>query len=262
MNEKLLKEIALLKYSIIAPVVTETYATLTKIDHFREESNKKYTLSTGMPFLFSPMTAKGWYLKYQKEGFEGLMPKTRNDAGKPRSLKEDAISRINELKKQYPYITGTLVYQKLVEEGVINKCDTSLSSVLRYIRDNNLKTKQLSGIERRAFEMEFSNDMWQADSSSGPIITIDGKKHKTYMIAFIDDASRLIVGYGVFLNDNAVNMQLVFKQAVAKYGVPKRLFVDNGGPYKNDQLEMICASIGTVLIHSRIYSPESIKTVG
>ena len=257
MEGKIMKEIALLKYSIIAPVVTNTYTTNSKIEHFREEAQKKYTLSNGIPFQFAPFTAKGWYLKYMKKGFDGLLPKTRADLGKPRVLNQKVMDRIVELKKQYQHITGSLVYQKLIEEGTLYKTDSSLSTILRFIRDNNLKASQLNPTERKAFAMEFSNDMWQADSSHGPILTINGKKVKTYIIAFIDDASRMIVGCGIFLSDNAINMQAVFKKAIAKYGVPTRIFVDNGSPYKNNQLEMICASVGTVLIHSRAYSPES-----
>lgn len=258
MKDEYLKEIALLRFSIIAPVVNNTYMTKSKMEYFREAASKKYYLSNGKEFIFSPNTIKGWSLDYLHGGFDALFPKTRSDLGKPRSLNKAAIDHINELKQKFPHITGTLVYHKLIEEGIINKCDTSLSSVLRYIRDNNLKAKQLVGVERKAFEMEYANDCWQSDTSHGPIISIDGKKYKTYLIMFIDDASRLIVGSGFFLNDNAVNMQIVFKKAVAKYGIPKRLFVDNGGTYRNDQLSMICASIQTVLIHSKPYSPESI----
>ena len=95
------------------------------------------------------------------------------------------------------------------------------------------------------------------DTSHGPIITIDGKKVRTYLIQLIDDASRLIVGYQFFLRDNALNFQLVLKQAIKTYGIPKRLFVDNGTPYKNQQLSLICATIGIALIHAKSYSPES-----
>ena len=95
------------------------------------------------------------------------------------------------------------------------------------------------------------------DTSHGPIITIDGKKVQTYLIQLIDDASRLIVGFQFFLNDNALNFQLVLKQAIKIYGVPKRIFVDNGTPYKNQQLTLICATIGIDLIHAKAFSPES-----
>ena len=95
------------------------------------------------------------------------------------------------------------------------------------------------------------------DTSHGPIITIDGKKVQTYLIQLIDDASRLIVGFQFFLNDNALNFQLVLKQAIKIYGVPKRIFVDNGTPYKNLQFQTICAQIGSILIHAKPYSPQS-----
>ena len=42
----------------------------------------------------------------------------------------------------------------------------------------------------------------------------------------IDDHSRLLVGGGLFYNDNAYNFQKVFKQAVAAYGIPMKLYVD------------------------------------
>jgi hypothetical protein len=52
-------------------------------------------------------------------------------------------------------------------------------------------------------------------------------------------------------------MQKVLKTAIKTYGKPKRLFVDNGGPYANKQLSMICATLGIELIHAKPYSPES-----
>jgi putative transposase len=256
MKNELNKELALLRFSLIAPIVNNTYMNATKMDYYRETASKKYYLSNGKEIVFSPNTIKSWAYEYSHGGFDALFPKTRNDLGVSRSLSIDAIERIIEIKQQFPHITGTLVYEKLIEEGIIRKCDASLSSVLRYIKANNLKAKQLIGQERKAFEMEYANDMWQADTSHALTITISGKKYKTYLIMIIDDASRLIVGYGFFFNDNAVNMQIVLKQAIAKYGVPKRLFVDNGGAYRNDQLNMICASVQTVLIHSKPYTPQ------
>ena len=64
-----------------------------------------------------------------------------------------------------------------------------MATVLRYIRENNLKPKQLTGIVRKAYEMEYANDCWQSDTSNGPVITVNGKKKQTYLITFIDDAS-------------------------------------------------------------------------
>ena len=52
-------------------------------------------------------------------------------------------------------------------------------------------------------------------------------------------------------------MTVLLKDAIKPYGIPKRIFVDNGKPYKNMQLKSICASMGIALIHAKPYSPES-----
>jgi hypothetical protein len=166
------------------------------------------------------------------------------------------MQQIHEIKLTYPYITGTLVYQKLIEQGVLQESKASLTTVLRYIKANHLRRQEVAPTDRKAFEMERANDCWQADSSAGPVITVDGRKRKTWLICFLDDASRLVTHGGFFFNDNSVNVQIVFKKAVLKFGVPKRVYVDNGPGYINHQLQWICASLGVVLIHTKPYSPQ------
>lgn len=257
MENKEKQDIALFRFSLIAPLVNETYEAASKNHFYRDVASKSHTLPNGTTVKISSGTVKKWFLKYKNGGFDALIPKSRKDAFKPRNLNSDAIAKIHEIKAMYPYITGTLVYQKLIEEGYIKTSKTSLATVLRYIRENNLKRNQVAPTDRRAFEMEFANDCWQSDTSHGPVIKINGQKRQTYLITFIDDASRLILHGQFFFNDNAVNMQEVFKKAISKYGIPKRIFVDNGSTYKNDQLGLICASLGIVLIHTKAYSPES-----
>lgn len=257
MIDKNLQDIALFRFSLIASVVNETYESSSISQYFREIAAKTHTLPDGTPVRYSSGAIKKWYLDYKNKGFDALIPKTRKDLGKPRNLSLDTIKKIHVLKEHYPYITGTLVYTKLIEEGYIKASNTSKATVLRYIRENNLKRNQISPIDRKAYEMEFANDCWQSDTSHGPVIKVNSQKRQTYLITFLDDASRLILHGEFFFNDNAVNMQSVFKKSISKYGIAKRLFVDNGKTYKNDQLGLICASLGTELIHAKAYSPES-----
>jgi transposase InsO family protein len=257
MSNEELQKIALFRFSLIAPLVNNTYEALSKMEYFRNIASREHKLPDGTEVKLAASTLKKWYLKYMKLGIDGLMPKIRNDAGKPRVINEEAINKIHEIKEIFPYITGKMIYQKLVEEGYIKANNVSLASVHRYLRDNNLKRNQVSPSERKAFEMEFANDCWQADTSVGPKIVIDRIKVQTYLISILDDASRLIVHAQFFLRDNAVNMQEALKKAIAKHGVPKRLFVDNGSSYRNDQLNLICASLGITLIHARPYSSQS-----
>ena len=65
-------------------------------------------------------------------------------------------------------------------------------------------------------------------------------------------STRLIVGARFFYNDNAYNFQLVLKDAVARYGICNKLYLDNGSTYSNEQLSLICGALGIVKIHTPI----------
>lgn len=254
-NNELKNQIALFRFSVISPLVNNCNDSKSKMEFFRKASLKQYTLPNGKISTFSPLTIKTWYLNYLKGGFDSLVPKGRTDIGSSRALPIEAHSKIFELKAKFPHITGKAIYKKLIEEGVINAKDASISSIYRFLKSNELK--HIPNVERRAFEMEHANECWQCDTSHGPVINIDGKKTQTYLIQIIDDASRLIVGHQFFLNDNSYNLQIVLKQAVKTYGIPKKIFVDNGKPYQNIQFKVICANLGAILIFAKPYSPES-----
>lgn len=249
-------DIGLFRFSIIAPIINKTHGCSSISEYIRISASKTYEFN-GKKYNFSKSCIKNWYLSYKKKGFIALQTKTRSDKNTSRLLNYETITRIQELREQFPHITGTAIYNKLIEEGYIYMKDISLTTILRFLKNNNLKAGQICNIERRMFEMENVNDCWQADTSSGPYLRINGEKYKTYIIMFIDDKSRLIMGYDVFLNDTAINMQHVFKNAIKTYGKPKKLFVDNGGPYDNKQLALICASLGIELIHAKPYTPEA-----
>ena len=252
-KEEKFQQIALFRYSLIAPAVVGTFEAPSRAQYFRSIAARKHSGPDGRYVSVTPASLERWYYDYMKSGLPGITPKERIDHGRSRVLPGDAIEMIRGLKEDLPYITGKAIYTKLVEGGAINAADTSLSTVQRYIRNNGLKRPPVNALEMKAYEMEFANDCWQADTSQGPVIKISGRKHQTFLISFLDDASRLITHAQFYLNDNAINMQDSFKQAIAKFGVPKMLFVDNGKSYDNLQLQLICASIGIVLAHSRPY---------
>lgn len=255
-RDELKNTIALFRYGLISPVVNGTYEDKTQIDYFRRISQSKYDL-LGKKLTFSVGTIKKWYLLYRNLGYDGLIPKSRADLNTSRKLKQEVQNKIVEYKKTFPHISGTLIYRKLIEEGYINENEVSKSTILKFIREHYLLFSEVTKIDRRAFEMEFANDMWDADTSHGPYLTINNKKLKTYLIAIIDDASRLITNAKFYYEDNAINFQNTFKEALKKYGIPKRIFLDNGKTYKNEQLGIICANVGMALIYTKPYSPES-----
>lgn len=255
-DENLMKELALFRFSLIAPVISDTYREISKIEYFRVTAEKEYVLPNGKKARFSPLTIKKWYLNYKKGGLDALIPNNRIDLGHTRVLSDDACRQIAAYKQQFPYITGKKIYRKLIEEGYVKASDVSLNTIYRFLKNQHLTRDKMPPVECLSFEMEHANDCWQADTTVGPVIVVNGQKKQTFLIAFIDDASRVITHGEFFFHDNAVNMQTAFKKAILKYGIPKRIFVDNGCSYQNNQLQWICAEMGIVKIHAKPYRPQ------
>lgn len=89
----------------------------------------------------------------------------------------------------------------------------------------------------------------------GPYLRTGRAKRQTYLIAFIDDASRLITHAEFCWEQNFTAIRTVFKEAVLKRGVPKMLYTDNGKVYRAGQLAFLCASLGCILLHTQPFSP-------
>jgi transposase InsO family protein len=84
----------------------------------------------------------------------------------------------------------------------------------------------------------------------------DRRRHKTYLIALLDDATRLIP-YAAFTRSETVTAFLpVFERAILRRGIPKRLYVDNGSAYRARHLALVCAKLGVTLIHARPFAPQ------
>ena len=246
---------ALFKYSIIAPFINGTSNTKSVWSFCDQACKKEYSFK-GESYTFKSSTIRNWISKYKKQGYDDLIRKTRNDKTKPRVLDDDILARVNIIKNEYPKIRTTALYKILIDEGYFIDNEISLRTFERYVANCNFISLN-SEYERKAYTFEFSNDSWQCDTTSGPYILIKGQKYKTYIMVFIDDHSRLIVGARAFFNDNALNMQTLLKEAIKLYGIPKQLYADNGGPYSNKQLSIICARLGINLKNARAYDPQA-----
>ncbi len=249
------REYGMFRYSIIAGIDVGINPGLSKEEIYRKLAENTYTLPNGKKVKYTAATIKKWYLKYTAEGLHGLWPKQRIDLGKSRALTEGQMQRINELREKLPKISGQKIHETMVEEGSLRPSDASVDTVQRYLR---MTDQVFSGPskERLPFEFEHSNDCWQADTVEIPMLHVDGVKSKVYEITWIDDHSRKVVGGEPFFNDNAENALIVLKQAIKVCGVPARIMLDNGSPYRSNHLLEICAELGIKCIHCVPYEPQ------
>ena len=240
------------KLSLIAPVIHGLYPDASRHAYYRRITENPLTLPDGSVFQYSPKTISKWVSLYQNGGIDALMPQQRSDKGSTRVLPDTAIEEIYRLKEAFPRLNATQIHRHLIEEAFIPS-SVSVCAVQRFIKKHDLKAARNPNMrDRKAFEEDSFGNMWQADTCYLPYITENGQRRRVYCIMIIDDHSRLLVGGSLFYNDNAYNFQKVLKDAVAAYGIPLKLYVDNGCSYVGEQLSLICGSIGTVLLHTKV----------
>ena len=251
------QEIALMRYGAIAPLVSgldENYPSKTAF--YTEISNKGIVGPDGRVHHYAPATIEKWYLDYQNHGFDALVPKSKAETVRIRKLDDDLQERIRYFKTNYPRMSAAAIYRQLKTDGSIINGQVSESTICRFVNQLQNELRQTPNRDMRRYERPHINEVWCGDSSVGPRFTDkDGKKHRIYIIALIDDASRFITGVDIFYNDNFVNLMSVMKSAVSKYGRPKVLNFDNGKSYKNRQMELLAARIGTTLSYFQPYTP-------
>jgi transposase InsO family protein len=258
-EEKILKtinstplEIAHFRFGLIAPVIQGTFPDASAMAYYRRVTKEPIMRPDGSYYLFNPGTLQKWVVYYRKSGMDGLIPKSRIDKGISRRLDDAAIEELYRLREKFPKINATMIHSSLLRNGFITP-DVNVRSVQRFIKENDLKSARNINIkDRKAFEEPEFGCMWQADTCYLPFISENGKSRRTYLIMIIDDYSRMIVGGEIFYNDNAYNFQKVLKRAIETYGIPDKLYLDNGSSYSNEQLTLICDSIATLSLHTPV----------
>ena len=151
------RDISLFRFSIIAPIINNTHGFSTKKAYIDFITSKTHHYD-GKDYKLTSSCIYRWLNLYKKEGITALENKTRSDYKLSRKLTPNVVEKIKEIREQYPNITGTAMYKKMIKEQILNQKDITLNAFLRFIKNNNLKANQLTNIERRMFEMANAND--------------------------------------------------------------------------------------------------------
>jgi putative transposase len=261
MNEEQKKEVAVFRYGIIADFVGATRLDRGEQEELlRDKCARKWQIPYSGRTRLSRSTILRW-IRFYNEGngkLESLYPQERADQGRGRALDEETSLVLIDLRRQLPRasvpeLIRILRHRQLVPEGT-PLCRTT---VYRFLHHHNLMGKQAPpSSDRRKFEAEFPNDLWQSDVLHGPLLYCGDKRRKSYLIAFIDDHSRLIPHAQFYPSEGIDAFMDSFSRALQKRGLPRKLYVDNGSAFRSRQLEFTTASLGIALIHARPYQPQ------
>lgn len=222
-------------------------------------------------------TAKRWLARYRAGGLAGLIRSVRSDAGQ-RKLIPEAAELIEGMALRKPRPSIATIYRRVID--IAKERDwspPSYGSVYMIVRtlDPAMVTLAQEGqsVFRDRFELIYRhradrpNAVWQADHTELDILILDanGAVIRPWLTTVIDDYSRAVMGYMVFLGSpSALQTSLALRQAIWRKqnpswpvcGIPDVLYVDHGSDFTSIHLKQVAADLHFQLIYSTIGRPQ------
>lgn len=152
----------------------------------------------------------------------GKLPDRKN-AGRPK-MKRDQKTTDVVLSAHNDGPSGVVRLTQRLRKA---KQKTSYSETYRILSEAGRIEKSVARSRQRKwirYERRYSNAMWHVDWHEMKNPRLKGR----YFIAYLDDASRCITGFGIFDNATAENSIEVLRNAIAEFGTPGQVLSDHG----------------------------------
>jgi putative transposase len=261
MKEEQKRQVAIFRFGVIHDFVGGV--RLDRGDQqklLREKCERKYSIPFSQRTRLTRSTVLRWIKRYRESNgrLESLYPPDRSDRGMSRGLDEETTLALIHLRKELPKVAVSDLIKTMRKRGLIPPgTPLSLSTVYRLFHRHHLMPHwTATPQDRRKFEAELPNDLWQSDCMHGPQVEVDGRMRKAYLFAFLDDHSRLVPHAQFYLSEGLSSYLDALEQALLRRGLPRKLYLDNGPAFRSKHLEDITASLGIALIHSSPYKPQ------
>jgi transposase InsO family protein len=239
---------ALWRYSVIAPLLHLGGESL--IDAARRLAAEPKTGSDGSHVTVSASTILRWFREWQSGGIDALERRPRSDRGERKALSEKVIAFLLDTASAHSEWTVRAILRN-AERTLGRKVPEK--AAYRLLAGHRRKSKSTDTPRR---EVGVPQSLWIADTWHGPAIYgSHRKKQKSFLIAIMDDASRMIMAGRFVLRDDIASLIPILRDAALARGLPARLLVDNGANYRSRVIRVACATLGIHLIHATPYRP-------
>lgn len=236
----------------------DTVAGPTRHERVHQVAAMTFLDEEGNARQFTWRTIQTWYYRYKNHGITGMTNRVRSDKGQVRKVTpEELLEALNAAMPHFhtQRTNKRALYRFCVEKGLLQPDRIAQTTFYRFLREYNLLAPESeeSNKKRLAFSMKYANQLWQADTMFGPYLDggAAGRK-QTKLIAFIDDASRVLCHGEFFLAENVDTLVQALRAAFYKRGVPEQLLVDNGSIYCCQEITLVCARVGCLLRHTAV----------
>lgn len=260
MDEDLREQIALFRYGVISELVSRPLEPGEKERQLLEIAARRWEIPGTRRTRIGRTTARDWLSQYEAMGFDGLKPRNRSDLGVSRAVPQPVQELLLALRAERPKASvHSLIRAARLSGRVDAEVRLAPSTVYRLFAAHGLAPELAESREpdAQAFTYPHSGDLWTSDVMHGPRLRIPGRRDgsKTYLIALLDDASRLVPYAAFYPVENAACFHDALQQAWQRRGLPRRLYCDNGAAFRTHHLQIVCATLNVALIHSRPHRP-------
>lgn len=242
-----------LKMRVLGAV--DTAPGRTKEERLKHVASMVFMDEDGIARQFTWRSIQTWLWCYTNRGAMSLHNKARSDKGKLRKVSPELL--LEAIEQVMPLFRDknpkkSQVYRACIEKGLLRRENVAPNTFSRLVRELELMKPDSEVKRRQAFSKEFANQMWQVDTMFGPYVLSGADKIQTKLIAFIDDASRVICHGEFFLKEDTDTFLSAMKNALYKRGVPEQIYADNGSIYSCKELMLVCARLGIILSHAPV----------
>ena len=251
--------VALFRYGLIADLLPLRPGSRRIGAKLREKAARTYAIPGTRRTRVAVETMRGWLKLCRRGGFEALHPKRRGDLGRPRRLPAEIAEAPVGIETEHPGYSVRQVIAHARKHGQVpESARLAKSTVYRLLKREGLAGRLAAdppAADRRRFACRHAGELWMSDVMRGPKVPEGRRRRKSFLIAFIDDATRVAPRAAFALAENTAAFLPVFKRALLRRGPPLRLYVDNGANYRSHHLALACAKLGIALIHARPHQP-------
>lgn len=227
----------------------------------RAEIRRAYMRRHGV----SERTIRNYLSRYRESGAEGLLFHRRRRASSPRIHEEALRAAILALVEEQPRRTVPQLRRLLRRHGEHAEAIARVSdrTIYRFLQEQGLTQKQRAAKAvdpaRRSFqqfEAAVSMELVQGDARDGiwlPDAEDPATMRKTYLFAWVDDYSRRILFARYYWDEKLPRLEDSFKTMVLRWGIPRKVYLDNGAVYVAGQFAFVLSRLGTRKIHHPPY---------
>ena len=173
-------------------------------------------------------TLYSWKKKFAELGPGGLVDQPRGSK-KGSKLPELTKRTILMLKQAHPDWGCERISDMLVRGPALPASPNAVARVLREAGYELVEQPTRPHPDKvRRFERAKPNQLWQTDLFT---FVLKRQNRRVYLVAFLDDHSRFLVGYGLHGSQSTPLVIEVVRAAITAYGVPAEILTDNGTQY-------------------------------